>query len=79
MKVFIVSTMLLAVAMAAPGVMDNKVQQGTEDASFMSRFVGNCADSGDVTTCLAIKGITALNRAARSNNLEIVSGISFVR
>lgn len=77
MKVFIVSTMLLAVAMAAPGVMDNKVQ--SEDASFMSRFVGNCADSGDVTTCLAIKGITALNRAARSNNLELVSGISFVR
>lgn len=77
MKVFIVSTLLFAAALAAPGIMDNKVQE--DSSSLMSRFVGNCIDSGDVTTCLAVKGISALNRAARSNNLEIIPGIAFIR
>lgn len=78
MKVFIVSAMLMAVAMAAPGIMDNQVQSA-DSSSIMSKIVGNCAESGDITTCLAIKGITALNRAARSQNLEILPGVSFIR
>jgi hypothetical protein len=67
MKVFIVSTMLLACAFAVP--VENNV----------FKFFGGCMESEDYTTCLAVKGITALNRAARAANIEIVDGVSFVR
>lgn len=75
MKVFVVCTMLFAAALAAPGIMDNQV---TPDSS-MSAIFGNCAESSDITTCLAVKGITAMGRAARASNLEILPGIAFVR
>lgn len=75
MKVFIVSVCLFAAAaMAAPSVLDNNQQD-----SFVANVFGHCAESDDVTACLAIKGITALNRAARSANLEILPGVAFVR
>lgn len=77
MKVFIVSAMLFAAALAAPSVLDNQ-QQSQAPNSFAAVF-GHCAESDDVTACMAIKGITALNRAARSANLEILPGIAFVR
>lgn len=78
MKVFVVCTLLIAGAFAAPSIQDNKVD---DESTFSraARFIGNCLDSDDMTTCLAVKGITALNRAARSNNIEIVSGVSFNR
>lgn len=78
MKVFVVCAILIAGAFAAPSIQDNKVD---EDSTFSraARFLGNCLDSDDITTCLAVKGITAMNRAARSNNIEIVSGVSFTR
>jgi hypothetical protein len=74
MKVFVLSTMLFAFAMAAPGIMDNQV--GTEG---LMKVIGNCADSDDTTTCLAVKGITALNRAARSQSIELLPGVTFTR
>lgn len=76
MKVFIVSAMLFAAALAAPSVLDN--QQDPAVAG-VSAIFGSCAESDDVASCMAIKGITALNRAARSANLEILPGVSFVR
>lgn len=76
MKVFIVSALLVAAAMGAPSVVDNKVQNS---AGVMSKIFGNCFDGEDVTTCLAIRGITALNRAARSNDIEILPGVTFKR
>lgn len=75
MKVFVVCTMLFAAALAAPGIMDNQVNQETS----MSSIFGSCAESADITTCLAVKGITVLSRAARASNLEILPGIAFVR
>lgn len=78
MKVFVVCTMLFAAAMAAPGIMDTAKTSPQEAASVVSVF-NNCAESDDLTTCLAIKGITALNRAARSSSLEILPGVAFVR
>lgn len=80
MKVFVVLSMILAVAIAAPGVIDNQVQ--SEDASVgggVAKFFGNCADSDDMTTCLAVKGIAVLNRAARSQNIEILPGLTLTR
>lgn len=80
MKVFVVSVMLLGSVLGAPGIMDNQVHSDdSKTSSYMSQFVGNCADSSDIMSCLAIKGITALNRAARSQNIELVPGVTFVR
>lgn len=71
MKVFVVLSILLASAIAAPSVSD--IQQN------FGQFIGNCLDNGDITTCLAVKGIAVLNRAARSSNIDIIPGITFVR
>jgi hypothetical protein len=73
MKVFIVSAMLFACAIAAPGVYDNKVESDSSSNKMMQYF-GNCMDSDDITTCLAVKGITALNRAARASNIQVAQG-----
>jgi hypothetical protein len=69
MKVFIVSTMLLACAFAVP----------VENGNNVFKFFGQCFESEDYSTCLAVKGLTALNRAARAANIEIIDGVSFVR
>ncbi|KAJ6637524.1 hypothetical protein Bhyg_10255 [Pseudolycoriella hygida] len=47
--------MLLAVAMAAPGLMDNQVES---DNSIVTKIFQSCSESGDLATCLAVKGIT---------------------
>lgn len=73
MKVFVVLSAVLALAAAAPGV--NSVN---EPSSFR-KMIANCLASDDTVTCLSIKGITALNRAARSANIEILPGVSFQR
>lgn len=79
MKVFIVLSVLIAGALAAPSVTDNHIQSDSGSFGNFMKFIGNCADSGDMTTCLAVKGISVLNRAARSSNIEIVSGVTFTR
>lgn len=77
MKVFIIAA-LFASALAAPSVIDNKVE-GDSTASKVMQYFGSCADSEDLTSCLTIKGITALNRAARASNIKIVDGITLAR
>ncbi|XP_055852413.1 uncharacterized protein LOC129916462 [Episyrphus balteatus] len=79
MKVFIVSCLLFAAAVsAAPSVIDNKIEsEGT--LSRAAKYLGACFESDDITTCLAVKGITAMNRAARSNNIVVTNGITFKR
>lgn len=74
MKVFIVAAVLFASALAAPSISDNKVESDGSMGKMMQYF-GNCIESEDVAGCLAIKGITALNRAARASNIKIVDGI----
>lgn len=74
MKVFVVLSAVLAIACAAPGA--NSVND--ESTSFRKMFA-NCLGSEDTVTCLSVKGITALNRAARSASLEILPGVSFQR
>lgn len=81
MKVFAITTMCLLVAScawAAPSVQDNQIDS---ESTFTraARYLGSCFESDDMTTCLAVKGITALNRAARSNNIELVNGVTFKR
>lgn len=81
MKVFAIASMCLLVAScawAAPSVQDNQIDS---ESTFtrVARYLGSCFESDDMTTCLAVKGITALNRAARSNNIELVNGVTFKR
>lgn len=74
MKVFVVLSAVLALAVAAPGV--NSVNDNTHS---LRKIVANCLNSDDTLTCLSVKGITALNRAARSTNIDILPGVSFNR
>lgn len=73
MKVFIISAMLVAAAMAAPSVIDNKVETDSSSNKMMQYF-SSCFDADDTTNCLAVKGIAALNRAARASNIQVGAG-----
>lgn len=81
MKVFAIASACLLVAscaFAAPSIQDNKIEN---DSTFSraARYLGACLESEDMATCLAVKGITAMNRAARSNNIELINGVTFKR
>lgn len=78
MKVFVIVAMLIVSTLAAPGVIDNKIESDSSVSKFMQYF-GSCSESEDLTTCLAVKGITALNRAARASNIKITEGITLAR
>ncbi|XP_053953316.1 uncharacterized protein LOC128860085 [Anastrepha ludens] len=84
MKVFAIfataSLLIVNCAWAAPSVQDNRIEgENGGTLALAARYLGSCFEVEDMTTCLAVKGITALNRAARSNNIELVSGVSFKR
>lgn len=76
MKVFVILSVVLAVAFAAPGV---KFVDSNEESPSLRKIVSHCVNSEDILTCLSVKGITALNRAARSPSIEVLSGVSFNR
>ncbi|KAL7729440.1 hypothetical protein ACLKA6_009002 [Drosophila palustris] len=81
MKVFAIACVSLLVAScawAAPSVQDNRIESDNT-LGRAARYLGACFESDDMATCLAVKGITALNRAARSNNIELVNGVTFQR
>ncbi|XP_052858840.1 uncharacterized protein LOC128266388 [Drosophila gunungcola] len=81
MKVFAIACVTLlaaSCAFAAPSVQDNRVE-GDNTLGRAARYLGACLESDDMATCLAVKGISALNRAARSNNIELASGVTFQR
>lgn len=78
MKVFVIVAVLIVSALAAPGVIDNKIESDSS-VSKMMQYFGGCADNEDFTTCLAVKGITALSRAARASNIKITEGITLAR
>jgi len=81
MKVFAIACMsllLASCAWAAPSVQDNRIESDNT-LGRAARYLGACLESDDMATCLAVKGITALNRAARSNNIELVNGVTFQR
>lgn len=76
MKVFVALSALLAVAVAAPGL--NSIET-SEDSTSLRKIVSNCFSSEDILTCLSVKGITSLNRVARSPSIDVLPGVSFVR
>jgi hypothetical protein len=78
MKVFAIIAVLIVSTLAAPGVIDNKIESDSSMSKMMQYF-GGCADNEDFTTCIAVKGITALSRAARASNIKITEGITLAR
>lgn len=78
MKVFVIVAVMIVSALAAPGVIDNTVESDSSMSKMMQYFRG-CADNEDFTTCLAVKGITALSRAARASNIKITEGVTLAR
>ena len=73
MEVFVVLSAVLMLVVAVPAV--NSVDIPTA----FHKMIANCLDSNDTVTCLSIKGIMALNRAARSENIEILPGIISIK
>lgn len=74
MKVFVVLSAVLALAVAAPGVSNV-----ADDSTSFRQMMANCLTSEDTLTCLSVKGITSLNRYARSASIDILPGVSFSR
>lgn len=77
MKVFVVLAIVATCAWAAPNNLNQVENDSTVDK--MIKYFGSCAENDDLTSCLAIKGISALNRAARAQNIQLSSGVSLVR
>lgn len=73
MQVFVVLSIVLALALAAPGVNSDEIP------STFRRMIANCLASDDTMSCLSIKVIMALNRAARTAKIEILPGVSIRR
>jgi Protein of unknown function (DUF1676) len=78
MKVFVIVAVMLVSALAAPGVIDNQVESDSTSSKMMQYF-GSCTEQEDLVACLAVKGITALNRAARASNIKLTEGITLAR
>lgn len=74
---------LLAVASAAPSVLDNQIERDSDRSSGawdrMSRTLVACAGAEDLTSCLAVKGVALLDRAARQQKIEILPGVTLNR
>lgn len=39
----------------------------------------DCLETDDLFSCIAVKANNALSRAARSSDIQLISGITFVR
>ncbi|ETN62928.1 Osiris 14 [Anopheles darlingi] len=79
MKVFIaIIAALVAVSMAAPAPAEQSTTGGGA-FNMMAKYFGSCLESEEMGTCFAVKGITALNRAARAANIELAPGVTFAR
>ena len=64
---FAIFGLFVAVAMALPAQKE------------ISTNELDCLEDDSMFSCLMVKASTALNRAARSSNVEIIDGITFVR
>lgn len=74
MKYFIVIALIVSAVTAAPGAIE---EEQTNSYKPVVQYFKGCLDSSDIGTCLAVKGISILNRAARAQSIEILPGITF--
>lgn len=70
---FVALSVVLALALAATGVNSDEIP------STFRRMLANCLASDDTMTCLSVKAIMALNRAARTAKIDILPGVSIRR
>lgn len=77
--------LLLALSSAAPSI---ELEQNVESNEVVpqapwerfARMISSCADGKeDMVSCMAVKGVSALNRAARMQEVNIFSGVHFER
>lgn len=73
MQVLVVLSVVLALIIAAPGVNSDEIP------STFRRMIANCMASEDTMSCLSIKAIMALQRAARTPKIDILPGVSIRR
>lgn len=88
MKSIIKSFVIIAsIAFVAGGIIqpqDNEIiARSSDDTNWkiMSNVISDC-ESGDISevmTCLGVKAVTVLDRAARMGNIDVISGISLIR
>ncbi|XP_067007007.1 uncharacterized protein [Anabrus simplex] len=61
---------------------DNEVdgRSSTEDGNWkiVAKILDDCAEK-DMTSCLGVKAVTALERAARMRNIDLMDGVSLVK
>lgn len=74
MKYFVVLALIISAVNAAPGPIE---EEQTSSYKPVVQYFKSCLDSSDIGTCLAIKGISIMNRAARAQSIEILPGITF--
>lgn len=55
---------LLVPALAVAAVVDNRIEDSTSE----------CTSRADVATCLGVRAIAALDRAARMNDIPVFEG-----
>lgn len=54
-------------------------QESSDLFRHVMQFFGSCSESANIAECLGEKIVIALNRASRSNKIDLVPGIAFVR
>lgn len=70
----------LAVPLAA--VEENEVEEpraaGVDDWRLVYKVLGECAEK-DMVSCLGVKAVAMLERAARAEDISLAEGVAFVR
>lgn len=74
MKYFVVIALIVSAVAAAPGAVEDEQSNSIKP---VVQYFKSCLDSSDIGTCVAVKGISILNRAARAASIEILPGITF--
>lgn len=64
--------------------VDNEIievppQQPETTWSRISREYGKCMNTPDAVNCMAVKTVTALQRAVRLSSIEVLPGVQLVR
>jgi hypothetical protein len=82
MRSIVILACLLGSILAAPSdfqsVESNEIEQ-SGPWERMSRMLGSCITSDDITSCLGVKAAATLNRVSRMQKFEILPGVQFKR
>lgn len=77
MKLMWILSLYIVAVIAAPSNTDTMSEEQSSSYKPIVQFIRSCFDSNEIGTCLAVKGISVLNRAARAQSIEVIPGITF--